>query len=141
MELHPQQQQQQQQQPLSTNPFYNDLVAMMKTPAFRTFCKRYLTTWSDIETSMLYIKLYELLDAYTGPGAHRDREVLLVIDKIMNDAKSRRQVVQMFTDFQQGCHPSLPPLPPTAAAAAAADAATAAAPSSSLAHDPRQGRE
>ena len=64
----PKQSQQQIQVHVSSNPFYNDLVDVMKTPAFRSFCAKYMSHWSDIETSMLYVKLYELLDHVVGAG-------------------------------------------------------------------------
>lgn len=86
---------------VSSNPFYNDLVEVMKNPCFRSFCAKYMSHWSDVETSMLYVKLYELLEQFMGEPPGREADVLAVIDKIMNNAPSRRRVIQMFRDYQQ----------------------------------------
>ncbi len=90
----------------SSNPFYNDLVEVMKTPCFQSFCAKYMSHWSDVETTMLYVKVYELLDKFMGENAGREADVLAVLDKIMNDGPSRRRVVEMFRNYQKD-HASL----------------------------------
>ena len=76
----------------SPNPFYDDLVDVMGSRAFRAFCSKYMRTWSDIETVLLYVKLYESIESFL-PQASPD-DVVAVIDKIMNDAPARRQTVR-----------------------------------------------
>lgn len=77
--------------------FYQDLVALMATPAFQRFCQKYMSSWTDIETSLVFIKLYQALAQYT----HEPEAIVQVVDRIMNNAVARRQTIQCFRDFQQ----------------------------------------
>ena len=81
-----------------TTTFYDDLTAIMVHPPFRHFIEKHMTSWSDIETCVLFIKLYENLAQYTDDAS----AIIPVIDRIMNDASLRRKAVECFRGFQEG---------------------------------------
>ena len=81
-----------------TTTFYDDLTAIMAHPPFRQFLKRHMTSWSDIETCVLFIKLYENLAQYTDDAS----AIIPVIHRIMNDTGVRRKTVECFRGFQEG---------------------------------------
>lgn len=78
--------------------FYRDLVMVMTNPAFQNFCSDYMSSWSDMETSCMYIKLYQALSQYLDAPT----DVISVIDRIMHNAPARRKTIQCFRRFQQG---------------------------------------
>ena len=82
----------------STSSFYEDLVVLMTTPHVRQFCNKYMRSWTDIESTIMFLKLYESLSQYTDDSA----AIVQVIDKIMLNASARRLTVEVFREFQQG---------------------------------------
>lgn len=78
--------------------FYEDLVAVMSHAPFQHFLEKYMRSWSDVETSLMFIKLYQTVAEFTDD--HED--VIHVIDKIMNDRGARRKTIDNFKDYQQG---------------------------------------
>ena len=50
--------------PSHNNAFYQDLAKVMANPDFRRFLSCYMSSWTDVETSIMYIKLYETLQQY-----------------------------------------------------------------------------
>jgi len=86
-------------EPTSTT-FYEDLVAIMTSRPVQTFLEKHMRSWSDIESCLLFIKLYQNLAQYTDDPS----SITSVIDRIMNNAATRRHVVACFRDFQKGKH-------------------------------------
>jgi hypothetical protein len=82
----------------TSSTFYEDLVAVMTHQPFKEFLQKYTRTWSDAETSLMFIKLYQKLAEYTDD--HDD--VIRVINKIMCDRRARRNTIDNFKDFQEG---------------------------------------
>lgn len=80
------------------NPFYEDLISVMTNPRFQGFCQKYMDSWSDIETIVLYMKLYQSLAQYLDTP----QDIVAVIHKVMNTAHARKRVIQCFRDFQEG---------------------------------------
>ena len=78
--------------------FYDDLVAVMTHQPFQKFLEKHMTSWSDMESCLMFIKLYQNLAQYTEDPS----SIIPVIDRIMNNAAARRQTVACFRDFQQG---------------------------------------
>lgn len=80
------------------NSFYADLVDIMTTPSFQNFCTKYMSSWTDMETMCMYIKLYQALSQYLDSPS----DVMSVIDRVMHNAPARRKTIQDFRKFQQG---------------------------------------
>jgi hypothetical protein len=78
--------------------FYQDLTAVMENEAFQTFCTKYMRSWSDMETSCMYIKLYQTLSQYVD----NPTEIIQVVDRIINTPTARRQMIDYFRTFQEG---------------------------------------
>ena len=81
--------------------FYDDLVAIMTHPPFQKFMEKHMASWSDTESCLLFMKLYQNLAQYTDDPS----SIIPVIDRIMNNNAARRQTVACFRDFQQGKYP------------------------------------
>ena len=77
--------------------FYEDLVAFMTNRPVQIFLEKHMRSWSDIESCLLFIKLYQNLAQYTDDPS----SIISVIHRIMNTAVARREVVAFFRDFQQ----------------------------------------
>jgi hypothetical protein len=78
--------------------FYEDLVAVMSHAPFQHFIQKHMDSWSDAETSLMFMKLYQRVAEFADD--HED--VIHVIDKIMNDRGARRKTIDNFKDYQQG---------------------------------------
>lgn len=96
----------QEKQLLARNPFYHDLADVMNHAPFRRFLSHHMKTWSDVETCLMYIKLWEMIESYVGG---RTEEVLPVLHRIMTDQQARRHAVSLFRGYQGGS--SLPDRP------------------------------
>jgi hypothetical protein len=44
---------------LSENSFFKDLVALMENNQFKKFFKKHMSTWVDVKSSIIYMKLYD----------------------------------------------------------------------------------
>jgi len=44
---------------LSENSFFQDLVALMENNQFKKFFKKHMSTWVDVKSSIIYMKLYD----------------------------------------------------------------------------------
>lgn len=86
-----------------TNPFYQDLVALMTSPSFQQFSSKYMRSWTDVETVLIYVKLYESLAQYLDAP----HDIMAVIDRVMNTDLARKRVIQGFRDFQKGAATTL----------------------------------
>jgi hypothetical protein len=80
------------------NSFYADLVNIMTNPSFQQFCTKYMSSWTDMETMCMYIKLYQALSQYLDSPS----DVMSVIDRVMHNAPARRKTIEDFRKFQQG---------------------------------------
>lgn len=80
------------------NSFYADLVAIMTNPSFQNFCTKYMSSWTDMETMCMYIKLYQALSRYLDSPT----DVMSVIDRVMHHGPARRKTIEDFRKFQQG---------------------------------------
>lgn len=78
--------------------FYQDLTNVMENAAFQTFCTKYMRSWSDMETSCMYIKLYQALSQYVDSP----EEIIQVVDRIIHTPTARRQMIDYFRTFQEG---------------------------------------
>lgn len=60
-------------------------------------------SWTDIETALLYIKLYESLAQYLDAP----HDIVAVIHKVMNTDLARKRAIHCFRDFQTGRNQTL----------------------------------
>ncbi len=66
----------------SDNPFFDDLLGLMRTEEFRKFYKEHMNSALDFKTSLVYIELYQTIESiyrrYTGEEiTAQDMQMLL----------------------------------------------------------------
>ena len=86
---------------LLNNPFYNDLGEIMSNPTFVKFFDKYFNAKEDIQSTLLYMKLYRAIQQKYKhkKGIEIDKLTnLSVINYIMNDAVLRSSVVKAMTE-------------------------------------------
>jgi predicted restriction endonuclease len=88
---------------LETNDFLKSLDKIMKNEEFRSFYQKYFKTHCEMETSILYMKLYENLEnEYKKVYQHEDipPEVMaFTLREIFSDKDTRKAVMNSFDQF------------------------------------------
>tara|TARA_B110000285_G_scaffold234213_1_gene310380 strand:- start:1873 stop:2277 length:405 start_codon:yes stop_codon:yes gene_type:complete len=92
---------------LSSNPFFKDLVTIMKNTEFKNFYDTYFRDWSDIQTMIFYMKIYKTTEfEYTRRHNSTISDELMVytLHGIMTTTETRKVAMQLFTDFKELNH-------------------------------------
>lgn len=79
-----------------TNTFFKSLANVMENPEFRGFLSEYVKDWSDFKTVVLYIKLYEMIEA---KGDFTGYQKLAILQSIFTDKSLRKEAVKRLIDF------------------------------------------
>ena len=85
--------------------FFRDLSRLMENKEFQGFHNKYLSDWTDIETTMMYMKLYKDIKATYSSSFSKpaSKEIALFIaQKIISNHETRRFIIDKFTDFKEG---------------------------------------
>jgi len=88
---------------LKTNPFFNDLISLMKNSEFNAFYDNYFHDWTDIQTMIFYMKLHHTIKyEYNERYGHNISDELMVhsLHEIMTNAQTRKTAMQLFNDFK-----------------------------------------
>ncbi len=87
------------------NEFFRDLSRLMENKEFQLFREKYLSDWTDIQTTLMYMKLYDDIKKTYLLSFSKDASkelVLYITQKIINNCETRKFIVERFTDFQKG---------------------------------------
>ena len=89
---------------LKENPFFFDLVKIMKNTEFKTFYDEYFKTWSDIQCMIFYMKLYSTIEYEYKERYHHDipAEVMVyALHNIMIHKDTRQYAMKLFKNFEK----------------------------------------
>jgi len=94
--------------------FLNDLCILMESAEFLYLRKQYMKEWSDVETMFMYIFMYEYITKEYQQRFHRKiqkEEMIQILQRIFCERELRKQVVQLFRNYQNHANTILSPSP------------------------------
>ncbi|MAV65043.1 MAG: hypothetical protein CMG00_07630 [Candidatus Marinimicrobia bacterium] len=77
---------------LSENEFFQDLVALMENDQFKKFFKKHLSNWTEVKSTIIYMKLYDEFKTKYKKLTNDDLEesiVVYLLCKLMRDRNLR----------------------------------------------------
>ena len=92
---------------LEENDFFRELNLTMENMDFKIFYEKYFKNFSDIQTVILYMKLYETIkiEYLEKNGQEIEKEFLAYIMKeLMSDDISRKNIINSFQNFSENKH-------------------------------------
>jgi hypothetical protein len=87
---------------LEKNKFFNDLDKIMNNTDFNHFYETYFTTFNDIKTILLYMKLYETLkkEYYNLYHIEINKDVLAIMMKeLISNTETRKLIIKSFNEY------------------------------------------
>jgi hypothetical protein len=87
---------------IEKNKFFNDLDKIMSNKDFSEFYDKYFTTFNDIKTILLYMKLYETLkkEYFNLYNEEINKDVLaIMIKELISDTETRKLIIKSFNDY------------------------------------------
>tara|TARA_B110000971_G_scaffold160473_1_gene164059 strand:- start:1406 stop:1732 length:327 start_codon:yes stop_codon:yes gene_type:complete len=87
--------------------FFLDLYKLMNNPEFRGFYNKYFTIWSNIDTMIMYFKLYEIIELTYYKKFNKNitkKEIDFLFNNIMKKHLLRRIVVNNYILFKNSEH-------------------------------------
>ena len=94
---------------LKTNSFFQDLTKLMKNIDFYNFYKEHFTDWSNIQTTVFFMKLYTTIDyEYMNRYNEKisDEIMVFMLHKIMTTGSIRKNALKSFRNFQEDFCPN-----------------------------------
>jgi hypothetical protein len=88
---------------LQKNNFFSDLVNLMENKEFKFFYEKYFNDWTDIETMIFYMKLYQSItnEYYERFEKEISKEIITyMMQKIMSDENMRKVAIDCFRKFK-----------------------------------------
>jgi len=88
---------------ITKNPFFTDLMGLMKNPEFKLFYNKYFTDWNEIQTMVFFMKLYSTIeDEYTIRFNKQisDSDMLIVLQEVMNNDDTRKYALTLFQAYK-----------------------------------------
>ena len=87
---------------LEKNKFFNDLDKIMNNTDFSHFYETYFTTFNDIKTILLYMKLYETIkkEYYNLYHIEINKDVLAIMMKeLISNTETRKLIIKSFNEY------------------------------------------
>lgn len=84
-----------------------DLYKLMNNSEFREFYNKYFTVWTNIDTMIMYFKLYEIIEISFFKKFNRNitkKEILFILNNIIKNNLLRKIVINnyiLFKDSEQ----------------------------------------
>ena len=85
------------------NPFFNDLYKLMNNKTFQDFYKKYLNNWDNINTTILYFKLfYGISNLYKKKLGKKisNKDMNSILKFIFSNSLLRKTVLQFYNDYK-----------------------------------------
>lgn len=83
--------------------FFLDLYKLMNNPQFRSFYNKHCTVWSNIDTIIMYFKLYEIIEITFINKFNRkitQKEMLFILNNIIKNNILRKIVINNYILFK-----------------------------------------
>ena len=87
------------------NEFFRDLHNLMKNKEFKNFYDKYFKNWLDIETNVMFMKLYEKIKQSYKIKCKKeidDKLLLFVLRQLIRENESRTIIMENFQLFKEG---------------------------------------
>ena len=81
------------------NSFITDLFYLMNNPTFKNFYKKYCDTWININTVIMYFKLYEIIElSYYNKFNKKitQKDMLFILNNIIKNSLLRQIVINNY---------------------------------------------
>jgi len=95
---------------LQKNNFFSDLVNLMENKEFKFFYEKYFNDWTDIETMIFYMKLYQSItnEYYERFEKEISKEIITyMMQKIMSNENMRKVAIYCFRKYKDQNYKSL----------------------------------
>ena len=95
---------------LQKNNFFSDLVNLMENKEFKFFYEKYFNDWTDIETMIFYMKLYQSItnEYYERFEKENSKEIITyMMQKIMSNENMRKVAIDCFRKYKDQNYKSL----------------------------------
>ena len=92
---------------LTNNPFFKDLIGIMKNTEFKNFYSKYFKDWTDIQTMIFYMKLYTTIEyEYNSRFSNQINDNLMTytLHNVMTNTNTRSVAMSLFRDFKDLNH-------------------------------------
>ena len=83
--------------------FFMDLYKLMNNSEFREFYNKYFTVWTNIDTMIMYFKLYEIIEISFFKKFNRNitkKEILFLLNNIIKNNLLRKIVIDNYILFK-----------------------------------------
>jgi len=83
--------------------FINDLYNLMNTDVFKKFYNKYCNTWININTTIMYLKLYEIIELSYYNKFNKNitkKEMIFILNNIIKNPILRQIVVNNYQLFK-----------------------------------------
>ena len=83
--------------------FFIDLYKLMNNSEFRNFYNKYFTVWTNIDTMIMYFKLYEIIEISFFKKFNRNitkKEILFLLNNIIKNNLLRKIVIDNYILFK-----------------------------------------
>ena len=80
-----------------------DLYKLMNNSEFREFYNKYFTVWTNIDTMIMYFKLYEIIEISFFKKFNRNitkKEILFLLNNIIKNNLLRKIVIDNYILFK-----------------------------------------
>ena len=83
--------------------FFKDLLVLMNNSTFKSFYKKYCDTWTNINTVIMYFKLYEIIEvSYYNKFNKKitQKDMLFVLNNIIKNSILRQVVINNYESYK-----------------------------------------
>ena len=86
------------------NNFFNDLCEIMNDKKFKVFFKKYFTNYDEINTVMMYLKIYEMIEYYYMKKFNKEidiRTMKIILNYIIKNNILRNIIIKNYEKFKK----------------------------------------
>ena len=83
--------------------FLMDLCRLMSDSGFQEFKQKYIRDWSDMETVILFMNMYEYFSKEYFHRFHKpieDQQMVTLLQFVFSNPKLRKKAIRVFRDYQ-----------------------------------------
>ena len=83
--------------------FFIELYKLMNNPGFRNFYNNFFTIWANVDTTIMYFKLYEIIEISFFKKFNRNitkKEIIFLLNNIIKKNILRKIVIDNYMLFK-----------------------------------------
>ena len=85
------------------NPFFGDLVSIMKNKEFRELYETYFTDWNEIQSMVFFMKLYSTIEYEYQERFNQtisETDMKNMLQNVMTNNVTRKYALELFQEFK-----------------------------------------